>query len=346
VALGAVAIPMLTASPTRHEGSGGGRSETTTLRAAAGRRRRGVGTALAAPTASTDPHELALVAREYSSVTPENAMKWDTIHPARDRYDFAAADAIVAFATSHHMTVRGHTLAWYRALPTWLTDGHFDREQLIGILRDHIHTVVGHFRGRVQQWDVVNEPLDPSGAGLRDDFWSRGIGPDYIALAFRFAHEADPGATLYVNEFGTDTVNRKSNALLREVTALRKQGVPVDGVGFQMHRNLDHAESHTAITTNLTRFSDAGLRVWITELDVALRTPVEAGALDRQAEVYRGAVQACLTVDRCDGITTWGFTDRHSWIPAAQAGRGAALPFDERLRPKPAFRAMVGAFSA
>jgi endo-1,4-beta-xylanase len=330
-----LAMPDSTTRPTR-------RSET--LRAAAQRRGRVVGTALAAPSATTDPSELALVAREYSSVTPENAMKWDTIHPARDRYDFAAADAIVAFAHAHHMTVRGHTLTWYRSIPAWLTDGHFDRAQLIAILRDHIHTVVGHFRGRVQQWDVVNEPLDPASGNLRDDFWRRGIGPDYLALAFRFAHEADPNAQLFVNEFGTDTVNRKSTALLHEVTTLRSQGIPVAGVGFQMHRTLDRVEARAAIEANLVRFADAGLRIWITELDVAV--PIPPGALDRQARIYGDVIAACLAVDHCDGVTTWGFTDRHSWIPAARPGLGAALPFDEQLRPKPAHVAIVGAFLA
>ncbi len=347
LALGVLIIPTITTTSTRHPDtrvSGG--SGSTTLRAAARRRGRGVGTALAAPTASTDPRELALVARDYSSVTPENAMKWDLVHPAPDRYDFSAADAIVTFARAHHLTVRGHTLVWHRSLPAWLTDGHFDREQLIAILRDHIHTVVGHFRGQVQQWDVVNEPLNATGPGLRDDLWSRGIGPDYLALAFRFAHEADPNAQLYVNEFGTDVTNRKSTALLHEVRALRTTGVPVDGVGFQMHRNLGRSESAAAITANLDRFSTAGLRIWITELDVALRTPVEPGALDRQAVVYRDTIRACLAVVRCDGVTTWGFTDRHSWIPAAQPGHGAALPFDEQLQPKPAYEAMVGAFLA
>ncbi len=340
-ALAAVVLGLAMAPSTPRESSG-----SDTLRAAARRRRRSVGTALAAPTANTDPRELALVANEYSSVTPENAMKWSSIHPERDRYDFAPADAIVAFAAAHDMTVRGHTLTWYRSIPAWLADGHFDREQLIAILRDHINTVVGHFRGRVQQWDVVNEPLDPASGNLRDDFWSRGIGPDYLALAFRFAHEADPNAQLFVNEFGTDTVNRKSTALLHEVTALRAKGAPIDGVGFQMHRTLDRVESRAAIETNLARFADAGLRIWVTELDVAVPVPVAPGALDRQARVYGDVIAACLAVDRCDGVTTWGFTDRHSWIPAARPGLGAGLPFDARLRPKPAQAAMVGAFLA
>jgi endo-1,4-beta-xylanase len=318
----------------------------TTLRVLADRHHRRVGTALVAPAADTDARELALVASEYSSVTPENAMKWATIHPARDRYDFSGADAIVDFALAHDMTVRGHTLVWHRSLPAWLTDAGFERERLIAVLRDHIHTVVGHFRGRVQQWDVVNEPLANAGPELRDDFWLHGIGPGYLALAFGAAREADPDAQLFVNEYSTDTINAKSKGLLRAVTRLRREGVPVDGVGFQMHRNLDRLASRSAFRRNLDRFADAGLRTWITELDVAVRAPVTDEALALQARVYGDIVAAALTVDGCDGITTWGFTDRHSWIPTARPGYAEALPFDEHLRPKPAYTAMVDAFLA
>ena len=127
-----------------------------------------------------------MLADQFNLVEPENVMKWATIHPAPNRYDFTAGDRLVAFAEQHHMAVRGHNLVWHVQNPPWLTNGHFTRKQAIKVLRDHIHTVVGHYRGKIAQWDVVNEPLQDTGR-CRDSIWLRTIGPKYIAMAFRFA---------------------------------------------------------------------------------------------------------------------------------------------------------------
>jgi endo-1,4-beta-xylanase len=316
-----------------------------TLRRLARDRHLAVGTAIGQPELGNDPGYLAVAAREYSSVTPENAMKWGLIHPERDRYDFADADATVAFAEAHHMMVRGHNLLWHNQNPSWLTTGTFTRDELIGILRDHIHTVVGHFRGRVRQWDVANEVVADDGLGLRDNLWLRGIGPDYLTLAFGFAHEADPDAQLYLNDYLTETVNPKSDFELALATLLRALGAPVDGIGIQMHRFLAIPESASDIRANLARISAARFQIWITEMDVAIQMPADANELAAQATVYGDVFRACLSVRRCRGITTWGYTDRYSWIPSFLPGFGAALPFDEALNPKPAYTAIRDALS-
>lgn len=314
------------------------------LRGLAADRHRRMGTALGADDLR-DTAALAVADREYSSVTPENEMKWAIVHPERDRYDFTAADRIVDHARANRMLVRGHTLVWHRQNPTWLENGTFTRDELIGILRDHIHTVVGHFRGRVKQWDVANEAFRDDGTGLRDNLWLRGIGPEYLPLAFRFAHEADPDVRLYLNDYLNETISPKSSYFFGWAYIMRAFGMPIDGLGVQMHRFLLLPESEADVEANLRRFADAGFQVWITEMDVAVLLPADDQELDQQATVYGDVVTACLRIRRCRGITTWGFTDRSSWIPGEFPGFGAGLPFDEQLAPKPAYRAIADALS-
>ena len=319
-----------------------GAATAAPLRKLAHRHHIKLGTAIGLPALDTDPEHLTVAAREYSSVTPENAMKWEQIHPERDRYDFAAADRTVAFARANRMMVRGHTLLWHQQNPAWLVNGTFTRDELIQILHDHIATVVGHFRGKVKQWDVVNEALDDNGR-LRDNLWLRGIGADYIRMAFQFAHDADPSARLYLNDYLTETLTPKSDAVFGIAYLFRALGAPIHGIGIQMHRFQAVPESAADIEANLRRISDAGFDAYITEMDVAILLPADAEKLASQATVYADVVTACLHVRRCRGITTWGFTDRYSWIPGFLPGFGAALPFDESLQPKPAYTAIANA---
>jgi endo-1,4-beta-xylanase len=152
------------------------------------------------------------LSREFSILTPENAMKFGVIHPAQNVYVFSEADAIVAFAKQNGMQVRGHTLVWHNQLPQWLVDGNFTRDEMIAILKDHIMAVVGHYRGQVTVWDVVNEAVDDNGS-LRDSIWLKTIGPEYMDMAFNWAHEADPQAQLFYNDYGNEDLGKKSNAI-------------------------------------------------------------------------------------------------------------------------------------
>lgn len=343
--LGAASVCVVLASISTIGTTSFAAQPTPTLRRLAQKRHLKVGTAMGTSQFGTDPEYLAAAGREYSSVTPENAMKWDAIHPERDRYNFIGADQIVAFAQINHMMVRGHTLVWHSQNPAWLTNGTFTRDELIQILHDHIATVVGHYRGRVKQWDVVNEVIADDGSALRDNLWLRGIGPDYIAMAFRFAHQADPDARLYLNDYLIETANPKSDLALALAALLRASGVPIDGIGVQMHRFTILPEPAADVEANLGQISDAGFQVWITEMDVAVVMPADAAKLADQAVIYGDVVRACLRTRRCRGITTWGFTDRYSWIPSFLPGFGAALPFDQSLQPKPAYQAIVAALA-
>jgi endo-1,4-beta-xylanase len=292
----------------------------------------------------------ATLAHEYNLVEPEDAMKWWTLRPEADKFDFREGDEVVRFAQAHNMKVRGHCLVWDHNNPDWLVRRHFTPAQLSQLLQQHITTVMEHYAGQVFAWDVVNEGLDENGH-LRDSPWFNqpGIGLAdkgyaYIEQAFRWAHESDPKALLFYNEAEGEGRNRKSDAIYAMVKDFRSRGVPIDGVGLQMH--IPQLDLDTALAWNIARLTALGVQVHITELDVSL--PLDANGeaskkdLLRQAEIYRGVVRACLQSPGCTAIQTWGFTDKYSWIGSHSHGtRGAALPFNRTYKTKPAYTAIL-----
>jgi endo-1,4-beta-xylanase len=297
-----------------------------------------VGTAVNTTALANDAGYRSAIAREFNSVTPENVMKWETVEPQQGVTDYTAAEGLLRFARANHQVVRGHTLVWHSQLPSWLTSGTFTNEELEAILRRHIFEEAGHFRGRIDAWDVVNEAFNEDGT-LRDTIWLRALGPDYIAKAFRWAHEADPHAKLYYNDYNLESIGPKSDAALALVGQLKAQGVPIDGVGFQGHLGIQYPYPDT-FGENLKRFAAAGVDVAITEADVRMILPVTPEKLATQATYFGNMMRSCVAVRRCVSFTLWGFTDRYSWIPGFFDGEGAATPFDESLRPKPAYFAL------
>lgn len=298
-----------------------------------------IGAAVALSSLS-DPAYVDLLGQQFGVTTPTNHLKWEAVHPEPNRYDFTGGDATLAVAEANGLAMRGHTLAWYSQNPAWLTATTWTRPEAETLLRDHIHTVVGRYAGRIDEWDVVNEAFLGDGS-LRPNVWLDSIGPDYLALAFRYAHEADPAARLYLNDFGAEGPNAKSDAILATAVALRDAGVPIHGVGFQFHVGYQSSDFvRSQWTTNLRRFSDAGFDVAVTELDAGIPLPATPAELDAQAATYVRVFEACLAVTRCDEIVAWGFTDRDSWIPHQYPGRGAACLYDDDLNPKPAHHAV------
>ena len=325
-----------TASTSAHAAAPGTPSGGS-LRSLAARRGVAVGATVQSANYLTDANYSSVLADQYSILTPENEMKWSAIEPAPGVYDFSRADLDVSFAKDHGMAVRGHNLAWGRDNPTWLTSMPYTKDQLISILHDHIAAVVGHYRGKVAQWDVVNESL--SGG-----FWRDHIGPDYIDMAFRFAHDADPAAKLFLNETSAEGLGATSDAVYNLVRGLKQRGVPIDGVGLESHFDLN-TPPLADIAANMRRLNALGVETAITELDVRLRVPASAQDLDRQRVVYNGLLATCLAAPNCKTFVTWGFTDKASWVPSAYPGYGAALPFDTTYAPKPAYlglRAALG----
>ncbi|MFC7340164.1 endo-1,4-beta-xylanase [Saccharopolyspora griseoalba] len=291
-----------------------------------------------------------VLAGEFSSLSPENQMKWEYIHPARDTYDFETADRIVDFAERNGQVLRGHTLLWHSQNPEWLESGDFSPEQLREILHDHISTVVGRYAGRIQQWDVANEIFDESGQlRTRDNIWIRELGPGIIADAFRWAREADPNAKLFLNDYGVESINAKSNAYYDLVQQLQADGVPVDGFSAQAHLDLD--DGYPAdLTRNLQRFADLGLETAITELDVRMTLP-EGGTpteqqLAEQASYYGRALDACLRVRTCHSFTVWGLPDKYSWVPSTFPEQGAATIMWDDFTRKPAYDELLDGLNA
>jgi len=287
---------------------------------------------------------IALVEAEFNGVVAENVMKWSRLEPERGRYDFSKADAIVEFAEQHKMAVRGHALVWDLQLPDWLTQSNFSQDEYKAFLQEHITTVVGRYAGRIFAWDVVNEPLDERGQ-IRQNFWHHAIGPEYILLAFQWAHAADPEAELFLNESYAEGLGEKSQGLYALASGLLEKGAPIHGIGMQMHLRLENPPDPLEVTMNMQRLADLGLMIHITELDVSLQDA--SGTLDEklaaQAQVYGDMARACLSTPSCNAFYTWGLTDRYSWIPDLTGREDHTLLFDENWQPKPAYQAVVEA---
>lgn len=308
--------------------------------------------AAAQPDRLTEPVYATTLAREFNMLEPENSLKWEVVHPSPDEFDFSQGDRLAAFAAAHQMKVRGHTLVWHQQNPAWLMKGKRTPNQLAKLLEEHIKTVVGHYRGKVFAWDVVNEAFDEgkNEGKLRSTLWydQPGIGrankgTSYIEQCFRWAHAADPDALLFYNEAGGEVMNKKSDAVYAMVQDFRHRGVPLDGVGLQMHIHL-HPDVES-ISANIARLTGLGVQVHITELDVALPVDAEGKAspadLQLQADTYRQIATACLAHKGCSTIQTRGFTDKYSWIPwFSKHAQGAALLFDREYRPKPAYESL------
>ncbi|WP_246451172.1 endo-1,4-beta-xylanase [Allostreptomyces psammosilenae] len=300
----------------------------STLGAAAAEQGRYFGTAVAAQYLGESGYVTTLN-REFNSVTPENEMKWDALEPSRNSFNFAAADRIVSHARAQGMRVRGHTLVWHSQLPGWV--GGLGANDLRAAMNNHINQVMGHWRGQIHSWDVVNEAFVDGNSGARrsSPFQDR-LGDGFIEEAFRAARAADPNAKLCYNDYNTDGINAKSNAVYNMVRDFKARGVPIDCVGFQSHFN-SASPVPSDFQANLQRFADLGVEVQITELDIE-------GSGTAQADSYRRVVQACLNVTRCTGITVWGVTDKYSWRAS-----GTPLLFDGNYNKKPAYDAVLTA---
>jgi len=304
--------------------------------------------------------ELANIKANYNVITPENGMKPQSTHPSENQYTFGTGDALVQWCADNKIKVWGHNLAWHAQTPGWFFQGTngeaVTRELAMARLSNHIHTVVGHFKGKLIGWDVVNEAINDRGdwqtENLRNSPWVRAIGPDYLTYAFKWAHEADPDAQLYYNDYNIeqgavrDTGKHSSSMLL--LKRLIKDGAPINGVGIQGHWHLD--TSLADVEKAITDYESLGLKVGISELDVTVTGensgafptaggggPVTADAFQKQADVYGklfGIFDRHANV--VTRVTLWGISDRRSWRPTQRP-----LVFDGQLQPKPALQAIL-----
>ncbi|MFC7387347.1 endo-1,4-beta-xylanase [Sphaerisporangium rhizosphaerae] len=342
--LGLIAIALALAVPSpASAGTGGGRAPDD-LRELAHKLKVYIGSAIDVTALADEADYRQVFNREFTHITAENAMKWESVEPQRGVYTWEGADAIVRNAQRNGQHVRGHNLIWHNQIPAWLTegvaDGSIDAKELRRILRDHIFTEVGRYRGRIRAWDVVNEVVDDEG-NLRQSIWLTTLGPGYIADAFRWAHQADPHAKLYINDYNLEWNTAKIAQTLNIVKDLKSKRVQIDGIGFQGHLGIqyDYPGDFPAV---MRQFTDLGLEAAITEADVRMVLPVTPEKLATQADYYRNMLSTCAANRRCVEFTVWGFTDRHSWVPGVFTGEGAACITDENLAHKPAYDALLG----
>lgn len=292
------------------------------------------------------PERQAIVERHFDSITAENAMKMAYLHPSPDYYEFSHADALVDYAQSNGLIVHGHALVWHDQAPDWMNELEASGEEFRNVLEDHVVTVAGHFVGRVRSWDVVNEAFDDEDdTGYRQTIWFEAIGPGYIELAFRAARAADPTTDLYYNDYNISGSNGpgKLDRVLEMVDDFQARGVPIDGIGFQMHIGMDSPDIQ-AVRRAFTRVVERGLKVRISELDVSVNDGEQYEALsqdtaEKQAARYAAVVRVykdTVPPNLRGGITVWGITDGDSWIPGFRNRADWPLLFNADFSPKPA----------
>lgn len=317
-----------------------------TLRSLAQAHGFSIGAAVNVDALQNDARYADVLGKQFNMLTPENVMKFDATEPQPGVFTFGAADTLVAFAQAHKMQIRGHNLVWHEALPDWVSKGTFSRAQWMVLLKEHITTVVSHYRAQVNIWDVVNEAINENGT-MRNDLWLRNIGPDYLDLAFRWAYEANPQAHLFYNDYAAEGMGTKSDAVYNLVKGMLQRGVPIYGVGLQMHTSIVSHPSLAAIRTNIQRLAALGLKVQITEMDVEIQKDLLplAQRLQAQAQLYHDTLALCLSLKACEAFVMWGFTDRYTWIPSATGNPDEPLIFDTNYRSKPAYTGLVQAFS-
>ncbi|KAF7966742.1 hypothetical protein HWV62_37217 [Athelia sp. TMB] len=297
-------------------------------------------------TASDLPSNTAYIAdlsnaADFGQLTPANQMKWQSTEPTQGVYTFAGGDALVALAQKNGQIVRGHNCVWYNQLPSWLTGGSWTAAQLSSIVTEHCSTIVGHYKGEIYAWDVINEPFNDDGTWRSDIFYNT-LGTSYVPLALTAARAADPNAKLYINDYNIEYTGAKATAMLNLVKSLKAAGTPIDGVGFQCHFIVGQVP--TSLQTVLSQFTALGVEVAITELDIRMTLPETAALEAQQSADYASVITACKNVSGCVGVTVWDFDDAYSWVPATFSGQGDACQWDSNLNKKPAYTGALNAW--
>ncbi|KAJ6485456.1 endo-1,4-beta xylanase [Mycena vitilis] len=304
---------------------------------------------------------------EFGQITPANSMKWDATEPSNGVFSFANGDAIASFAKANGQLLRGHNLAWFQQLPSWVNS--VPTAQVGSVLTTHVTTVVEHYAGQVYAWDVVNEPFNgkllpphypaqlkgaPDDGTFRSFVFFDALGSEYIAMALTAARAADPAAKLYINDFNIETrpllnwsVGAKATAMLNLVKELQAANVPIDGIGMESHLIVGEVPEASAFISNWEQFTALGIEIAVTELDVRMTLPSTPALLAQQKIDYQNVVSACKAVAKCVGVTIWDYTDEvcnFGLVSRAFPGQGAACPWDENLVRKPAYDGIAAGF--
>ena len=300
--------------------------------------------------------ESVLIKKQFNSLTAENAMKMAPLQPKEGEFYWKAADSIVNFAVKNGIKIRGHNLCWHQQTPDWMFkdgDKQVSKETLLKRLKTHINTVVGRYKGKIYAWDVVNEAIDDNPANfLRNSKWFEICGEDFITKAFEYAHEADPGAKLYYNDYNSE-LPEKRERIYKLLKSLKDKGVPIDGVGLQAHWSLK-SPTEADLRTAIERYSALGLKIQFTELDISIypwekdrraKRPGESDQFTADLEARQAAKYAMVFnvfrayKDVITNVTFWNVSDRHSWLDEypVMGRKNYPLLFDANLQPKKAY---------
>ncbi|KAK6207715.1 glycosyl hydrolase family 10 [Colletotrichum tabaci] len=297
----------------------------------------------------TDTAYVAMLkdSKMFGQITPGNGQKWQFTEKSQGVFSYTSGDEIAALAKTNGQLLRCHTLVWHSQLPSWVSSGTWTKEQLTAIIDTHVSNVAGHYKGQCYAWDVVNEALNEDGT-YRDSVFYKVLGTDFIPISFKAAAAADPDAKLYYNDYNIELAGGKQKEVLNIIKSVKDAGARIDGLGLQAHLIVGSAGSRSALAAVLKSYVDAGVtEVAYTELDIRHKAiPADAAAQEQQATDYVSVVGACLDVPECVGVTIWDFTDKYSWIPSVFPGTGEALPWDENLKPKPAYTSISSLLAA
>ena len=296
-------------------------------------------------------HEKAyneILTQQFSFVLLDNQPNWHftdaDLRPSQDAFNFSRIDEVVNYAEKNNMPIQAHHYVWGddKWLPDWLKNGNYNKEQLLDLIHKHIATVGGHYAGKIREWTVVNEAFTRQQHlyGLRD-WWADHIGDQsYIDQSFIWARQADPNSKLILNDFGNESINQTSNLMYDYVSGALKRGIPIDGIGMQMHIDGTHPPTKDEVVANMRRFGDLGIKVYVTEFDVNMHDlKVDNASKDRlQADIYYEMLRACIESQVCQSFAYLGITDKETWynyLPNTPNAR--PLMFDKNYLPKPAF---------
>lgn len=296
---------------------------------------------------------VTLLAEEFNYLTPENATKWMHLQPERGVFDYGKADEIVNFAQKNKIKVKGHCLVWHSQLPQWVDD-ITDPDELKTVMETHIAQVMGHFKGRMYAWDVVNEAIKTDtdvGDGnprMRKTVFQRLLGDEYIDMAFKMARKQDPDVKLYYNDYSIDADNDKADYLYEMLKGMVQRGVPIDGVGFQMHIGTpNNVATGAEVAKNMQRIADLGLEIIISEMDINL-----CGGRNEawQQALYHDITLACAEQPACSAITFWGLNDGSSWLNSWEGAgckteKPMPLLFDNKYQKKQTYEEVINALT-
>ena len=317
------------------------------------------GAAVSQRSLASDPAFADRFVQECAILVPENELKWKALRPTPDQFNFASGDWLANFARSHGMLLRGHPLVWHDGMPEWFASV-VDSRNAKQILQKHIATVVGHYAGQMHSWDVVNEAINPADGrsdGLRQWPWLQFIGSDYIEIAFRAAHEADPQALLVYNdhhlEYDTSEEEARRTAVLKLLERLKSRGTPIHALGMQAHLRGDATRFNAKkLRDFIHNVASLGLKIMITEMDVTdQKLPKDIDTRDRiVAGIYEDYLAVVLDEPAVTTVLTWGLSDRHTWLSSYKPRKDRALvrplPLDAQLKRKLAWNAISRAVAA